>query len=207
MTEQTDVRICHCSETAFAVVDGLRIVIVDRDDAWLLQKWKWNIWARYFNGAHYAHSETYRSETGQSAYLHRAILPGHARLDHISGNGLDCRKQNLRGATHAENNRNKRKQTHRNGKPCVSVYKGVSARPKGNWQARIKIDQQEIHLGVFDTEIEAAQAYDRAAVVAFGEFARLNFPRPAWSTPSLTEIPYTSELKALYQKQFGIRRI
>jgi len=33
-----------------------------------------------------------------------------------------------------------------------------------------------MHLGYFESKIDAAQAYDRAAIKYFGTFARLNFP-------------------------------
>jgi hypothetical protein len=58
----------------------------------------------------------------------------------------------------------------------TSKYKGVgfhSARKK--WRARIKIEGEEISLGYWDNEIDAAKAYDRAAVIYFKEFACLNF--------------------------------
>jgi hypothetical protein len=43
--------------------------------------------------------------------------------------------------------------------------------------ARIGFEKKEIHLGYFRSEIEAAKAYDRAAIKYHGEFASLNFPQ------------------------------
>ncbi len=56
-----------------------------------------------------------------------------------------------------------------------SRYKGVtkvSGSPK--WAARIMVDYKQIHLGMFDTEEQAAQAYNDAAIESFGEYAHLN---------------------------------
>ena len=59
----------------------------------------------------------------------------------------------------------------------VGNFKGVNWRPKSRrWRASIKVNDRHQHLGYFDTEPEAARAYDLAAIEVFGEFAFLNFP-------------------------------
>lgn len=117
---------------------------------------------------------TVRTQDGRrtSQLMHRVIAPGIALVDHANGNGLDNRRANLRPATPAENARNAR------GHGC-SGLKGVSAagaaRP-GQFRARIRVNGRTEFLGHFPTALAAAQAYDDAARVHFGEFAWLNFP-------------------------------
>lgn len=58
-----------------------------------------------------------------------------------------------------------------------SKYKGVNYyknKKSNQWRARIKIFRKEIHIGYYDSEIEAALAYNIKAVELFGEFAVLN---------------------------------
>lgn len=61
---------------------------------------------------------------------------------------------------------------------AVSYGKGVTYCKKGRkrWQAQIQVDGKSIYLGTFDTPELAATAYDQAATVHHGAFARLNFP-------------------------------
>lgn len=61
----------------------------------------------------------------------------------------------------------------------VSQYKGVGRVRKGDarrWFARIAVDGPSVIIGYFDTEEDAARAYDAAALEAWGEYAFLNFP-------------------------------
>jgi hypothetical protein len=93
-------------------------------------------------------------------------------VDHRNCNSLDNRRANLRLATHQENMRNRRKR-----KNTSSRFIGVTFdKQRGKWLARIIYQGKRIFLGRFDTEIEAARAYDAAVKKYHIEFARLNFP-------------------------------
>lgn len=104
--------------------------------------------------------------------LHRFIMdaPTDVQMDHINGDGLDNRRENLRVCTRSENQRNMRP---RGG---YSQYKGVTLfKRDAKWVARIWFDGKKIYLGKFDDEKAAAMAYDSAATNFFGPFARTNF--------------------------------
>ena len=109
-----------------------------------------------------------------SVYLHQEILPekdGYV-TDHKNRIPLDNRKKNLRYATSGQNSFNIGV-TKRN----TSGYKGVSYHAKGKkWRAVIRYEGRLIHLGLFSKKEDAAHAYDRAALLYFGEFAYFNFP-------------------------------
>jgi hypothetical protein len=104
-------------------------------------------------------------------FMHRLILgtPPGIRTDHADGNGLNNTRTNLRIATASQNVANKRKWL----KPTSSQFKGVGWN-KGKWRAYLQCDGRFIHLGLFDTEHDAALAYNSAALQLFGEFAKLN---------------------------------
>jgi len=103
--------------------------------------------------------------------MHNLITPPPSGLevDHINGDGLDNRKINLRFATRSQQCMNRSAQ-HKS-----SQYKGVRLwKMRKIWQARIKTNGREIHLGYFHNEADAAKAYNAAAIEIFGEFAKLN---------------------------------
>jgi len=93
-------------------------------------------------------------------------------IDHINGNKLDNRKENLRIVTYTQNAQNKSKQEN-----TTSKYIGVYFRKDRNtWIAEIRVNSKKIYLGAFKTEIEAAKIRDIATLEHFGEYGKLNFP-------------------------------
>jgi hypothetical protein len=95
---------------------------------------------------------------------------GH-EIDHKNGSGLDCTRGNLRFVTHSFNLANRPKPK---GK-YTSKFKGVSwHKQKGRWRATIKVNYRQLHLGLFFDEVQAAEAYNKAALDFFGESANLN---------------------------------
>lgn len=152
---------------------GDRYALIDEEDWELVKDYKW--YALKSKGQTYATSHTRKDDgTRTSVRLHRIITQNQWRVvDHIDGNGLNCRRSNLREATVAQNNRN----------VCVrkdnkSGYKGVNLhKASRKWMARIQVDgKKQRYLGLFNDPIEAAHAYDKAARELFGEYGRYNFP-------------------------------
>lgn len=145
-----------------------KYALVDNEDFERLLKYKWF----YTNG--YAMRTGYNEENKRSfpIYMHREIIKptGKKEIDHINGNGLDNRKNNLRICFHAENRRNGMKY-----KNNTSGYKGVNWYKKySKWRAKICVDYKTIHLGYFKNKLKAVWAYDKAAQEYHGEFAKLN---------------------------------
>jgi hypothetical protein len=89
---------------------------------------------------------------------------GDSQVDHIDGDRANNSPRNLRRATFAENAQNR-------GVRNSFGLKGVKPK-RGKFQARIKISGKETHLGTFETAELAHAAYQKAAVAAYGEFAR-----------------------------------
>ncbi len=129
----------------------------------------------YLTAGGYAAHDTGGRKNRKTLLLHRFVLdaPEGVEVDHRNGNGLDCRIENLREATHAQNQQNQ-------GKQCGSYssqYVGVSwSEKRGKWRATITYDRKTRDLGFFAVEEDAARARDREALKVFGEFAHLNFP-------------------------------
>jgi hypothetical protein len=120
----------------------------------------------------YARRSFKENGSKRSIRLHRFLMdaPEGTQVDHINGDGLDNRRCNLRFATQAQNQANQR-----SARGSSSMFKGVGwFKQTKRWVARIKKDKKEYHLGYFDDEIKAAEAYDIKAKELFGEFAKLN---------------------------------
>ena len=152
--------------------DG-EFTMVDQKDFYRFSKYHW-----YFSSSgkklYVSRSVRVGPEKVRTVRLHREIIRPAKGLvvDHRDGNTFDNRSDNLRPATHTQNmqNRCKRKNT-------ASKYVGMWLDTKRNqWAVRITVNKKKIWLGRFDSEIDAAHAYDEAAKKYFGEFARLNFP-------------------------------
>jgi hypothetical protein len=156
---------------AYVPLTNRYIAIIDAEDAERVSRYKW--YARKCRkGLIYAATHNPDGDTIK-IQMHRFILNNtkDKYTDHKNGNTLDNRKCNLRPCTKGQNNRNRRP------KPHSSIYKGVCLRG-GKWKARtgIGLVKKEKNIGTFDSEIEAARAYDAYVKKIDPEFAYLNFP-------------------------------
>jgi hypothetical protein len=143
-----------------------RVALVDEQDKHLVEGIEWFSFQ--------AHRAWYAAtKTNPRVYMHRLIMdaPQGMEVDHIDGDGLNNTRDNLRVCTHQQNLANQRHQL----RDTHSRYKGVTFCLREKlWKAQIKANQQHINLGTFKNEDDAARAYNRAALQAWGEFARLN---------------------------------
>lgn len=154
--------------TRFIPLTKGRFAIVDANDYDWLNTYKWHTFVRPKKWL-YAASRVKR----EKVFMHRLIMnpPPDMVVDHIDGNGLNNKRENLRICTQIQNNYN------RSGHKKGSKYKGIHREKNSNkWRARIRCCGKDFSIGRFNNEIDAAKAYDKKAKELFGQFAYLNFP-------------------------------
>lgn len=139
-----------------------QFAIIDDNLYDYLSQWKWC----FGNG--YAR----RQENRKTIYMHRVVLstPNNKVTDHINGNKLDNRRRNLRATYQYQNMQNsKLRSNNKSGYKGVHFYKAYK-----KWDANIYIRGRRLFLGYFDSAEIAALSYNRAAIMYFGEYAKLN---------------------------------
>ena len=128
------------------------VAIVDADDYDRLAQHRWHLHA----GRYVARF----SKQHRLILMHREILdaPESHQVDHISRDGLDNRKTNLRIATAAENLQNKSSY-----RGSSSAYRGVHWDAKeGKWCAQVRVGGRKVFRRWFTDEEQAALAVAEA---------------------------------------------
>ena len=93
-------------------------------------------------------------------YWHYGYLP--YQIDHIDGNGLNNKINNLRETNDSNNQRNKEKNNIRLGKKTSSRHKNVSWDKRGKkWRATPSLNKKAYNLGQYDNEDDAGEAVNQ----------------------------------------------
>lgn len=130
-------------------------------------KWSLSVSKHGTNKWKYAVTSAWDGKKNHRTYLHHFVLGTSQRVDHINGDGLNNKRKNLRIASAAQNRWNAKRR--RDNK--TSRYMGVRKRKEcRRWEARIQGES----LGFYNSEAEAALAYNEEAEKRYGEFASLN---------------------------------
>jgi hypothetical protein len=149
-------------------------MVDDADFDWLSQ-YKWH--AHWDGKSWRAVCSKWENGKTKKILMHRLVMqPKEGELvDHRNHNSLDNQRHNLRNCSCQENNRNHKLRL----KNKTSQYKGVCwFKPARLWVAQITVNYKRICIGYFKDEIEAARAYDEAALKYHGTYAFVNFSDP-----------------------------
>jgi len=155
------------------------VAIVDQQDADLASM-KWTAQETRAGRTYAIHSTCVKGKKSR-VYLHRVIfhrispqLVRGAIVDHKDNDPLNNTRINLRIATKSENRRNgKQNSDNQTGFKGVSRTSARNGVWDGRYRACITVGGKSVHLGTFDTPQEAYESYCKAAVLHFGEFARV----------------------------------
>ena len=151
------------------------VACVDDEDFAEVSQYKWR--AERSGKTFYAVRTTREGSHRKTVRMHQQITGGNG-FDHEDRDGLNNQRYNLRPAGPDQNAVNSEKPVHKS-HAATSQYKGVSlatAKRSKPWLSQLGVKGKMLNLGYHATEIEAAKAYDLAAVQHHGKFAYLNFP-------------------------------
>jgi hypothetical protein len=146
-----------------------RFAIIDAEDVPRVEGHDWS--SLFVRGKWYARRNKWTKDKQITVLLHRVILnaPDDMHVDHRDGDGLNCRKLNLRLATQQQNNLNTSKKRN-----SSSSFKGVRKHSMANrYVADICANGVRKYLGCFKTAEEAYAAYCAASAELHGEFGRV----------------------------------
>ena len=115
----------------------------------------------------YLQIQLWRDGIGKQFHHHQLLglhfIPNpenYSQIDHINGIRDDNRLENLRWVSGSQNCRNKKKRAN-----CSSQYKGVGWNKNNKkWEAQITINKTRKHLGYFNTELEAFNAWKQYVI-------------------------------------------
>ena len=143
-----------------------QFALVDNEDLHLVEHINWQ--ARKSVNTFYANA-TRDKITFQMHRIIMGVCDPKVLIDHIDGNGLNNTKKNLRLANERNNCFNRRKR-----KDSAVSFKGVWKASANRYRAEIVVNKKRHYLGCFKDSLSAAEAYNKAAIEHFGEFAQLN---------------------------------
>lgn len=141
--------------------------LIDAADVALIEGWDWSV--MHSARTSYARRNDWCGGRQKSVLLHRVIFGADddVRVDHRSGDGLDCRRDNLRAATYQQNNLNTRMHSDNR---CG--FKGVRQHSPRCFSAQIQSGGIRRYLGAFETAEAAHAAYCAASAIYHHEFGR-----------------------------------
>ena len=139
------------------LTQGRYATVDDKDYEWVNQ-FKWQ-----FDSHGYASRRDWTNwkTGGTKIYMHRLVMKNseEKEVDHINGDGLDCRKSNLRFVTHSQNMLNRTMKNSNN----TSGVRGIHFdKARNKWRASIKINYKSFMIGRYPTIYQAIHAYGYA---------------------------------------------
>lgn len=147
---------------------------VDDEDFEYLSQYSWHA-----SDSSLKHTYAVTQIDGAGVYMHRLLMsPANGdSVDHVDRDTLNNSRNNLRCCSHGENLRNTGPSKRGMSAGGSSKFKGVflALNKKGHtYRASIMANRTKHYLGNFQTEVQAAIAYNRAARRLHGEFAYQN---------------------------------
>jgi hypothetical protein len=128
-------------------------IIVDREEEGLLAKYNWRLVRGY----------AVATIDSKQVSMHRLLLgvtDPKVHVDHINQNRADNRRSNLRLCNQSQNQANRK-------------VKGFTITKHGKYRVLVCKHRIRKHIGYFDTQKEAEEAYKKAKIELFGEFAHV----------------------------------
>ncbi len=152
------------------------VAIINKDKARQVARISTTWYAHQPNGntySTYARTDVWKHNRRKRVYLHRIIAKAQQgdTVDHIDGDGLNCRSQNLRLCTVSQNAANRKGLQVNNMSGYHGVYWVAHAK---KWCSKIQFQGKSVWIGYFDDKKEAAHNYNQFAKELFGEYATQN---------------------------------